>query len=81
MEVPNPLTPQGIRLWHWGAGYLACVEGENNPGDLRCIFCGLSKQSGVAGETREIFACYECIALMVNIRRTELGNDSWPPPE
>ncbi len=43
-----------------------------------CTFCGLSKRDGVAGETPDIFACDDCIALMVDIRHTELGDDAWP---
>ncbi len=45
---------------------------------FRCTFCGLSKRDGVAGETPDIFAFDDCIALMVEIRRTGLGDDAWP---
>lgn len=45
---------------------------------LKCSFCGLGKRCGVCGETRELFVCDDCIALMVNIRRTELKDDGWP---
>jgi hypothetical protein len=46
-----------------------------------CVFCRQPKETGVCGETPDIFACDECIALMVTIRRTELGDDTWPSPE
>jgi len=44
------------------------------------MFCGLDKRWGVCGETPALFVCDDCIALMVDIRRTELG-DAWPPLE
>lgn len=48
---------------------------------LKCSFCSLDQRWGVCGGTRELFVCDDCIALMVNIRRTELGDDSWPSAE
>jgi hypothetical protein len=47
---------------------------------LKCSFCGLDKRWGVCGETPALFVCDDCIALMVDIRRTEFG-DAWPPLE
>lgn len=54
---------------------------EGHAAGLRCIFCGLRKHKGVAGETSNIFACDDCIALMVNIRRTGRNDETWPPSE
>ncbi len=48
---------------------------------LKCSFCGLDKRWGVCGETPAVFACDDCIALMVDVRRTELGDDAWPTRE
>lgn len=48
---------------------------------LKCSFCGTDKRWGVCGETRSLFVCDDCIALMVNIRRTALGDDAWPHSE
>ncbi len=59
------------------AGHELTLEGTG----MRCLFCGLTKARGVSGETRELFVCDDCIALMVNMRRTELGDDAWPPAD
>jgi len=42
-----------------------------------CNFCGNRSLQGVAGATPATFACDDCIALMVEIRREALG-PTWP---
>jgi len=57
------------------------ADGSGSEARLQCFFCGRPDGHGVAGQTPDIFACDECIALMVNIRRTERRADTWPPTD
>lgn len=38
-----------------------------------CLFCQLTGRPGVAGPTRDIFICFDCIVLADQIRRESLG--------
>lgn len=48
-----------------------------------CNFCGRSTLVGVAGQTPAVFACDDCIVLMVEIREESIKPRlmaNWAPP-
>lgn len=48
-------------------------DARRSSGPDLCLFCRLTGRPGVAGPTRDVFICFDCIVLADLIRRESLG--------